>query len=81
MRIGRASFIASSEPVIGWKIWRVEDSEERTRLRSVLYGISSTDLATLVTALAISTVCGACACLGPAMQVGRMDPVRAIRQE
>jgi hypothetical protein len=38
MRIGRASFIASSEPVIGWKIWRVEDSEERTRLRSVLYG-------------------------------------------
>jgi hypothetical protein len=38
MRIGRASFVASSEPVVGWKIWRVEHSEERTRLRSVLYG-------------------------------------------
>jgi len=38
MRIGRASFIASSEPVVGWKIWRVERSDERTRLRSVLYG-------------------------------------------
>ena len=38
MRIGRASFVASAEPVVGWKIWRVEHSEERTRLRSVLYG-------------------------------------------
>jgi hypothetical protein len=26
------------EPVVGWKIWRVEHAEERTRLRSVLYG-------------------------------------------
>jgi len=26
------------EPVVGWKIWRIEHSEERTRLRSVLYG-------------------------------------------
>ena len=24
--------------VVGWKIWRVEHDEERTRLRSVLYG-------------------------------------------
>ena len=38
MRIGRASFVTSSEPVVGWKIWRVEHSDERTRLRSVLYG-------------------------------------------
>src|SRR6476646_1107178 len=38
MRIGRASFVTSSEPVVGWKIWRVERSDERTRLRSVLYG-------------------------------------------
>ena len=29
--------IADAEPVVGWKIWRVEH-EERTRLRSVLYG-------------------------------------------
>jgi hypothetical protein len=28
----------TTEPVVGWKIWRVEPDEERTRLRSVLYG-------------------------------------------
>jgi hypothetical protein len=28
----------AAEPVVGWKIWRVEHGEERTRLRSVLYG-------------------------------------------
>ena len=28
----------SAEPVVGWKIWRVEHDAERTRLRSVLYG-------------------------------------------
>src|SRR3954465_643799 len=28
----------ATEPVGGWKIWRVEHGEERTRLRSVLYG-------------------------------------------
>jgi len=28
----------ATEPVVGWKIWRVEHTEERTRLRSVLYG-------------------------------------------
>jgi hypothetical protein len=27
-----------AEPVVGWKIWRVEHDEQRTRLRSVLYG-------------------------------------------
>ena len=27
-----------AEPVVGWKLWRVEHSEGRTRLRSVLYG-------------------------------------------
>ena len=30
--------VADAEPVVGWKIWRVEHDEERTRLRSVLYG-------------------------------------------
>ena len=29
---------STTEPVVGWKIWRVEHGEERTRLRSVLYG-------------------------------------------
>jgi hypothetical protein len=29
---------SASEPAVGWKIWRVEHDEERTRLRSVLYG-------------------------------------------
>jgi hypothetical protein len=28
----------AAEPVVGWKIWRVEHGDERTRLRSVLYG-------------------------------------------
>jgi hypothetical protein len=28
----------ASQSVVGWKIWRVEHGEERTRLRSVLYG-------------------------------------------
>jgi hypothetical protein len=28
----------TAEPIVGWKIWRVEHGEERTRLRSVLYG-------------------------------------------
>jgi predicted permease len=50
-------------------------------LRGVLYGISPTDPTTLAIALAISTVCGTCASLGPALRVLRMDPVRAIRQE
>jgi hypothetical protein len=34
-----AHFLADAgEPVVGWKIWRVEHDAERTRLRSVLYG-------------------------------------------
>jgi hypothetical protein len=28
----------AAEPVVGWKIWRVEHTDERTRLHSVLYG-------------------------------------------
>jgi hypothetical protein len=28
----------TAEPVVGWKIWRVEHAAERTRLRSALYG-------------------------------------------
>src|SRR3954467_447517 len=38
MRIGKASFRTTAEPVVGWKIWRVEYGEERTRLRSDLNG-------------------------------------------
>jgi hypothetical protein len=33
-----AALTNAAEPVVGWKIWRVEHDEERTRLRSVLYG-------------------------------------------
>ena len=29
---------AATEPVVGWKIWRVQHGEGHTRLRSVLYG-------------------------------------------
>ena len=50
-------------------------------LRSVLYGISATDLASFAIALAVSTVCGTCASLGPAMRVLRTDPARAIRED
>ena len=50
-------------------------------LRSVLYGISATDLVSFAVALAVSTVCGTCASLGPAMHVLRTDPARAIRQD
>jgi len=40
VRIGAtiAASTSAAEPVVGWKIWRVERAEERTRLRSVLYG-------------------------------------------
>ena len=40
MHLGRrlAALTDDTEPVIGWKIWRVEHDEARTRLRSVLYG-------------------------------------------
>ena len=40
MQIGSPTRIvtSSAEAVVGWKIWRVEHEEERTRLRSVLYG-------------------------------------------
>ena len=40
MRIGGkiAAPANAAVPVVGWKIWRVEHAEQRTRLRSVLYG-------------------------------------------
>jgi hypothetical protein len=40
MRVGATVELVSNaaEPVVGWKIWRVEHGDERTRLRSVLYG-------------------------------------------
>jgi hypothetical protein len=38
MRLGNVIDTAAGEPVVGWKIWRVEHSAGRTRLRSVLYG-------------------------------------------
>ena len=38
MRLGQVVASSTEEPVVGWKIWRVEHEEERTRLRSVLYG-------------------------------------------
>jgi hypothetical protein len=40
VRIGAGAHAATNtaEPVLGWKIWRVEHDEHRTRLRSVLYG-------------------------------------------
>jgi hypothetical protein len=40
MHVGNdAHFLAdTAEPIVGWKIWRVEHAADRTRLRSVLYG-------------------------------------------
>jgi hypothetical protein len=40
MHVGASAHLLTegTEPVVGWKIWRVEHHAERTRLRSVLYG-------------------------------------------
>jgi hypothetical protein len=38
VHLGQPIAITAEEAVVGWKIWRVEHDEERTRLRSVLYG-------------------------------------------
>jgi hypothetical protein len=40
MRLGTSVGVVTNatEPIVGWKIWRVEHSGERIRLRSVLYG-------------------------------------------
>jgi hypothetical protein len=40
MHVGAGAYLLSeeAEPLVGWKIWRVEHDDERTRLRSVLYG-------------------------------------------
>lgn len=40
MNVGSGAHLLNeaTEPVVGWKIWRVEHDDERTRLRSVLYG-------------------------------------------
>jgi hypothetical protein len=40
MHVGANAHLVTegTEPVVGWKIWRVEHHDERTRLRSVLYG-------------------------------------------
>jgi hypothetical protein len=40
MHVGAGAHLLfeETEPVVGWKIWRVEHDSERTRLRSVLYG-------------------------------------------
>ena len=40
MHVGTSAHLLTeaTEPVVGWKIWRVEHDADRTRLRSVLYG-------------------------------------------
>jgi hypothetical protein len=40
MHVGASAHLVTeeTEPEAGWKIWRVEHDDERTRLRSVLYG-------------------------------------------
>jgi hypothetical protein len=41
MRVGRIERMWGAEalrPAVGWKVWRVEQGAEGTRLRSVLYG-------------------------------------------
>jgi hypothetical protein len=38
VHIGHALARNTADAVVGWKIWRVEQDDERTRLRSVLYG-------------------------------------------
>jgi predicted permease len=50
-------------------------------LRSTLYGVGPHDPAVVLVTLAVSTVCGALACLLPALRMLRVDPVMAMRQE
>ena len=50
-------------------------------LRSILYGVSPGDPATLFVTSLVSMSCGALACILPAMRMLRVDPARALRQE
>lgn len=50
-------------------------------LDGMLFGVSSHDPSTLGAVVAIVLGCGACAALGPALRVARVDPVRVLREE
>jgi putative ABC transport system permease protein len=53
-----------------------------TRLiKSLLYGVSATDPATLVTISTLITIVALCACYLPARKATRIDPLLALRSE
>jgi putative ABC transport system permease protein len=51
------------------------------QLSSLLYGVTSTDPATMVVAIVVLAVVAACASLLPAQRAVRIDPVVALRNE
>lgn len=52
-----------------------------TLVRSQLYGVTSTDPATIVGSAVVFIVTGLVAALVPALRASRIDPVDALRQE
>jgi putative ABC transport system permease protein len=50
-------------------------------LVALLFGVSGTDLPTLVTALAVLTTIGGLASAAPAWRAARVDPMVALRHE
>ena len=50
-------------------------------LQSMLFGVSSIDPVTYVSAAVVLAVVGLCAAAVPALRASRIDPVRALRQD
>ncbi|MBL8211847.1 MAG: ABC transporter permease [Bryobacterales bacterium] len=48
---------------------------------SLLFGVTATDLATYVAVILLLVVIGTVACLAPAAQAARVDPLRALKEE
>ena len=49
-------------------------------MRSMLYGVAPTDLATLAGVVAVTLVAGLAGCLAPAVRATRIEPVTALRE-
>jgi ABC-type antimicrobial peptide transport system permease subunit len=50
-------------------------------LRALLYGVGPADPATLAAVVAVLCLVALAACLIPALRAGRIDPLRALRED